>query len=106
MMGLDGRVAIVTGAASGIGRATSRRLNEEGAKVVMADIARPNGLNGEPRAALPAELEFVRTDVTSRAEVTTLFDRAMAASTSSSTMPVSRWPGPSRIRPMRNGTMS
>ncbi len=39
MMGrLDGKVAIVTGAASGIGRATARTLAREGASVVMTDI--------------------------------------------------------------------
>lgn len=35
---LDGKVAIVTGAASGIGRATARMMAEEGARVLAADI--------------------------------------------------------------------
>jgi NAD(P)-dependent dehydrogenase (short-subunit alcohol dehydrogenase family) len=38
MKDLTGRVAVVTGAASGIGRATATRFAEEGMKVVLADI--------------------------------------------------------------------
>ena len=41
----DGRVALVTGAASGIGRATATRLRDEGARVVGLDIA-PVDLSG------------------------------------------------------------
>lgn len=50
MRGLSGKVAIVTGGASGIGAAACRRFVQEGAKVVIGDI------NGEGAAALAAEL--------------------------------------------------
>jgi NAD(P)-dependent dehydrogenase (short-subunit alcohol dehydrogenase family) len=43
LRGLTDKVAVVTGAASGIGEATAQRLAEEGAKVVVADIAEDAG---------------------------------------------------------------
>src|SRR5947208_15819349 len=45
-MRFDGRVAIVTGAASGIGLATAQRLSDEGATVVRVDIAK-DGLDDD-----------------------------------------------------------
>lgn len=48
MRGLEGKIAFVTGAASGIGRATAVRLGEEGARVAAAD------LNSEGAAATAA----------------------------------------------------
>jgi len=44
---LDGQVALVTGAARGIGRATARRLGEEGAKVLVLDRPADAELLGE-----------------------------------------------------------
>jgi NAD(P)-dependent dehydrogenase (short-subunit alcohol dehydrogenase family) len=41
---LEGRVAIVTGAASGIGKATVARFREEGATVIAADVAASEGV--------------------------------------------------------------
>ncbi len=38
MRGIDGKIAIVTGGASGMGAASSRRLSDEGASVVVVDI--------------------------------------------------------------------
>ncbi|MCG8914982.1 3-oxoacyl-ACP reductase [Actinokineospora sp. PR83] len=66
---LDGRVAVVTGGASGIGLASVRRLATEGARVVVADVDPDAG-----RAAA-AEVDglFVRTDVTSEDDVRALF---------------------------------
>lgn len=43
MRGLRDRVAVVTGAANGIGAATARRLHEEGASVVLLDVDAANG---------------------------------------------------------------
>ena len=40
-MELDGRTAVVTGAASGIGLALTERFLDEGMSVVMADIEQP-----------------------------------------------------------------
>ncbi|EWC58103.1 Short-chain dehydrogenase/reductase [Actinokineospora spheciospongiae] len=66
---LDGRVAVVTGGASGIGLASVRRLATEGARVVVADV--------DPDAGRAAATEvdglFVRTDVTSEDDVRALF---------------------------------
>jgi NAD(P)-dependent dehydrogenase (short-subunit alcohol dehydrogenase family) len=63
---ITGKVAIVTGGGSGIGRATALALAQEGAKVVVADID-PHG--GEETVRLVRERSgdaaFARTDVTS-----------------------------------------
>ena len=64
---LDGKVAIVTGGASGIGGATVRRFVEEGARVVVADV---NDDAGEALArTLGAPAAFRHTDVTALADL-------------------------------------
>ena len=64
---LDGKVAIVTGAASGIGAATARRFVEQGARVVIADI---NDDGGTAAArSLGERAAFRHADVTSLADL-------------------------------------
>ncbi len=58
---LDGRVAIVTGGAMGIGRAIAEALAAEGARIVVADLEGAE----EAAAALPTEALGLRVDVSS-----------------------------------------
>jgi hypothetical protein len=72
---LAGRTAIVTGAASGIGRAIARRFAQEGAKVLVADrretpLEGGNPVHEEIRAA-GAEAMFLKTDVVSASDFET-----------------------------------
>jgi NAD(P)-dependent dehydrogenase (short-subunit alcohol dehydrogenase family) len=67
---LQGRVAVVTGAGSGIGLATARRFAAEGAVVVCVDVAQDAG----SAAADEVGGEFVRCDVSDEAAVRGLFD--------------------------------
>ena len=69
-MKLDGKVAIVTGAASGIGKAIAQRYAREGAKIVIADLNldAANGAAGEIRSA-GGEARGVVMDVTSEDDV-------------------------------------
>jgi NAD(P)-dependent dehydrogenase (short-subunit alcohol dehydrogenase family) len=70
MRGLAGKNVIVTGAASGIGRACAARLLEEGASVMGADVAPGGDAPGEGPWA------FTAVDVTDEASVVHLVDEA------------------------------
>jgi len=73
---LDGKAAVVTGGASGIGEGTVRRLVEDGASVVVADI------QGDAAAKVAAEhgarCRSLATDVTSEQDVAAAVDLAVA----------------------------
>ena len=73
---LDGKVAIITGGASGIGEGTVRRFVEEGARVVIADVQDDAG------EALAKEIGgngiYVHADVSSESDVIAMVESAIA----------------------------
>ncbi|WP_231992028.1 3-oxoacyl-ACP reductase [Mycobacterium sp. ACS4331] len=70
---LAGKVAVVTGGASGIGLASARRMRDEGATIVIGDIdPQAGGAVAEELGAL-----FVPVDVADEAAVDALFDTAV-----------------------------
>jgi len=66
MLGLEDRIAIVTGAARGVGETIAKHLSAAGAKVVLADILEEQG--GKVAAEIGRGASFARLDVTDESD--------------------------------------
>src|SRR5712691_8944070 len=76
---LDGKVALVTGGASGIGRATALTFAREGAKLIVADMQEDGGQQTVHMiTAQGGEAIFVKTDVSKAVAVQALISQAVA----------------------------
>jgi sorbitol-6-phosphate 2-dehydrogenase len=79
-MVLKDKIAVVTGAAQGLGEAVCRRLAQEGCHVVAADLKLPEleAACQRTTAATGRTIVPVKTDVSQEADVAALFDKAVA----------------------------
>jgi NAD(P)-dependent dehydrogenase (short-subunit alcohol dehydrogenase family) len=72
---LDGKVAVVTGAGSGMGRASAKILAREGAKVIVSDVS---GVQDQTAAEIGAAAIATRCDISDESQVAALIDLALA----------------------------
>jgi len=72
---LEGKVAVITGAASGIGEGTARRFHEEGARLILADLQEDKGAS--VAATFGDKARFIRCDVTDEQNVAAAVDLAV-----------------------------
>lgn len=80
MRGIDGKTAVVTGAATGIGRASAKRFAKEGANVVVADVNVEDGTETVAQIeSVGGEALFVETDVTNTNHIAAMVDEALEA---------------------------
>ncbi|XP_062189260.1 short-chain dehydrogenase reductase 3b-like [Phragmites australis] len=73
---LAGKVAVITGAASGIGKSTATEFVRNGAKVILADVQ--DDVGRAVAAGLGADAAYTRCDVTDEAEIAAAVDLAVA----------------------------
>ncbi len=78
-MEIRGKVAVITGAGSGIGRATAGRLAREGASVVVADVDEAGGAETVKQIeSAGGKAVFIRADVTSEGDSRRMLETATA----------------------------
>ena len=73
MTRLEGKVAVITGAARGIGLACAERFQAEGAKLMLSDINEAGGQAAAARLGAP----FIRADAGLKPDVDALIRRAV-----------------------------
>lgn len=78
-MRLEGKTAIVTGGAKGIGLAISRRLAADGAKVMIVDIDEAAGAEAVETLSVDGSVRFIAADVSERLDVHNLVARTIDA---------------------------
>ncbi len=76
---LKDKVAIVTGAAQGIGKSIASLFSENGAKVILCDVLEEAGKSAaaEIKAALGNETEFIKLDITKKKDIEAVCESAL-----------------------------
>ncbi|CRL28474.1 Short-chain dehydrogenase/reductase SDR [Penicillium camemberti] len=76
---LEGKVAIITGAAQGMGKATASVFLRAGAKVVIADVKAEQGAQVAEELSALGEVRFVETDISKSEDVQNLIKQTVSA---------------------------